>query len=288
MRIHHLNCVSLCPLGGSLMDGRSVGHVRGHLVCHCLLIETSEGLVLVDTGFGLRDVADPSRLSEFFRFQLAPDLKEEDTAIRQIERLGLDPRDVRHIVLTHLDFDHAGGLDDFPRARIHLLAAEREAAFARRTWLDQQRFRPRQWPEAAAWETYRIADGERWYGFEAVRELRGLPPEILLVPLVGHTLGHCGVAVLAGEQWMLHAGDAYFFHREMARVAPRSTPGLRMYQNMMQVDGRLRKENQVRLRRLHREHPEIRLFCAHDPTEFAREAHRRPSRVHRQEDLHVG
>lgn len=288
MRIHHLNCVSLCPLGGSLMDGRSIGKARGHLVCHCLLIETSEGLVLVDTGFGLRDVADPTRLSEFFRMQLAPDLKEEDTAIRQIARLGLDPKDVRHIVLTHLDFDHAGGLDDFPQARIHLLAPEREAARARRTWLDQQRFRPRQWPEDAAWETYRVTDGERWFGFEAVRELRGLPPEILLVPLIGHTLGHCGVAVRSGDHWMLHAGDAYFFHREMARVAPRSTPGLRLYQTMMQVDGRLRHENQRRLRLLHREHPEIRLFCAHDPTEFARETHRRASPVHPPEELHVG
>jgi glyoxylase-like metal-dependent hydrolase (beta-lactamase superfamily II) len=36
----------------------------------------------------------------------------------QVQRLGFDPRDVRHIVLTHLDFDHAGGLDDFPHATV--------------------------------------------------------------------------------------------------------------------------------------------------------------------------
>jgi glyoxylase-like metal-dependent hydrolase (beta-lactamase superfamily II) len=30
------------------------------------------------------------------------------TAIRQLEQLGFDPRDVEHIVLSHLDFDHAG------------------------------------------------------------------------------------------------------------------------------------------------------------------------------------
>ena len=44
--------------------------------------------------------------------------------MRQIQRLGFDPRDVRDIVLTHLDFDHAGGLCDFPEARVHLLGAE--------------------------------------------------------------------------------------------------------------------------------------------------------------------
>jgi len=40
---------------------------RGLLVCHRLLVETARYLVLVDTGFGLRDVAHPrSRLSWFF------------------------------------------------------------------------------------------------------------------------------------------------------------------------------------------------------------------------------
>lgn len=53
MRIHHLNCVSTCPLGG-------------RLCCHCLLLETQQGLVLVDTGLGPQDVRDPqARLSGF-------------------------------------------------------------------------------------------------------------------------------------------------------------------------------------------------------------------------------
>jgi len=60
-------------------------------------------------------------LSRFFLFLLSPDFREEHTALRQIERLGYHPRDVRHIVLSHLDFDHAGGLDDFPHATVHML-----------------------------------------------------------------------------------------------------------------------------------------------------------------------
>ncbi len=64
MRIHHLNCISTCPLGGRLMDGRSDGILeRGSLTCHCLLVETADSLVLVDTGMGLRDVADPQGLA---------------------------------------------------------------------------------------------------------------------------------------------------------------------------------------------------------------------------------
>src|SRR4051812_2601303 len=209
-RVHHLNCVSSCPLGGALMDGRSRS-LRGRLACHCLLVETGAGLVLVDTGFGLLDVARPrTRLSPFFLALVSPDFREAMTAIRQIERLGFDPKDVRHIVLTHLDFDHAGGLDDFPWASVHMLGREREAALARRTPLEKARYRPQQWSGQARWRTYEPVAGDTWEGFDCVRQLDGLPPEILLVPLIGHTHGHAGVAVHAANGWRLLAGDAYF------------------------------------------------------------------------------
>src|SRR3954469_6631106 len=130
MRIHHLNCISTCPAGGHLMDGRTPSmFTRGHLCCHCMLIETNAGLVLADTGLGLRDCASPrTRLSGFFLALLKPEFREEMTAARQVEQLGFKREDVRHIVLTHLDFDHAGGLDDFPNASVHMMAVERDYA----------------------------------------------------------------------------------------------------------------------------------------------------------------
>ena len=150
MHIHHLNCISTCPAGGRLMDGRTDCILcRGRLTCHCILVESNDGLILVDTGLGARDVAEPrSRLSWFFLSLVSPDFRHEMTAVHQVRTLGFDPGDVRHILLTHLDFDHAGGLDDFPNATVHLLAPEREHAEAQRTWLDRQRFRPQQWSSA--------------------------------------------------------------------------------------------------------------------------------------------
>lgn len=271
MRIHHLNCISSCPLGGHLMDGRTPGVLtRGKLCCHCLAVETNDGLVLIDTGFGLRDVASPrSRLSGFFLALLSPEFREEMTALRQIERLGYRAEDVRHIVLTHLDFDHAGGLDDFPNARVHMMQQERDYALLQKTWMDRQRFRPQQWGTKGNWLVYPGAGGEPWYGFGAVRQLEGLPPDILLVPLPGHTHGHAGVAVRKDNGWLLQAGDAYFYHREMDYERPYCTPGLRMYQVMLEKDRRARLDNQQRLRELRRRHGhEVRVFCAHDPLEY--------------------
>ncbi len=253
------------------MDGQS-DSLRGRLTCHCLLVETNDGLVLVDSGFGTRDVADPaSRLAKLFLVLLEPDLREELTAIRQIERLGFDARDVRHIVLTHLDFDHAGGLDDFPDASVHMLALERDYAALQKTWLDQMRFRPQQWSTSGNWKVYRSGEGEPWFGFDAVRELDGVSPDILLVPLLGHTYGHAGVAVRRDTDWLFLTGDAYFYHREMDPKRPYCTPGLRFYQRMMEKDRHARLWNQGRLRELARTHRgEVEVICSHDLKEFER------------------
>ena len=267
MRIHHLNCGCMCPVGGRLFDGVSRG-LSAHLVCHCLLIETERGLVLVDTGFGLRDMDPPgARLSPFFIAFNRIQFDHRYTAADRIERLGFSRRDVRHIVLTHLDFDHAGGLEDFPEATVHVMRAEREAAEDRRGFIGRNRYRPAQWDDVAAWRHYEPG-GERWFGFEAVRDLPGLPPEILMIPLAGHTPGHAGVAVDTGDGWLLHAGDAYFYRREMD-AQRRCTPGLRFYQTMMETDRPARLRNQSRLRRLANDRrADVRIFCSHDPIEL--------------------
>jgi glyoxylase-like metal-dependent hydrolase (beta-lactamase superfamily II) len=218
----------------------------------------------------LRDVAAPrKRLNPVFLAMMKPELREENTAARQIEALGFDLRDVRHIVLSHLDFDHAGGLDDFPQATVHLLATEVAAAMAQETLLDRMRYRPEQWSTQSAWRTYPLRQGDAWHGFEHVRQLAGLPPEILLVPLAGHTLGHAGVAIELAERTLFYAADAYFFHAEM-RAVPYCTPGLRLYQRMMEKERDERLANQRRLRELVQARADISVFCAHDVNELER------------------
>lgn len=269
MRVHHINCGCMCPVGGPLFDGYSRG-LTATLVCHCLLIETErDGLVLVDTGFGTRDVEEPgSHLSGFFRFLNNIKLDKQATAVARVRSLGFAPQDVRHIVLTHLDFDHAGGLEDFPGAKVHVMQREMDAARTARGFITSRRYRPIQWEAVRDWEFYEPG-GDSWFGFEGAQELRGLPPELVYVPLAGHTAGHAGVAVREDERWLLHAGDAYFYHGEIFRVRHRCPPGLRFYQQMMEVDRRTRLANQRRLRHLHQEHgDEVRIFCAHDAEEL--------------------
>lgn len=279
MKIHHLSCGCMCPMGGRLFDGVSPTLGPATLVCHCLLVETNAGLTLVDTGFGLGDVQNPrERIPAFFRMLNRPKLKEELTARRQVEQLGFRAEDVRHIVLTHLDFDHAGGIGDFPNAQVHVFNDEYVQAQQPGGFIQNRRFRPQQWGAHQAWNRYDV-QGDSWFGFEAVRNLEGLPPEILMVPLVGHTEGHCGVAVKEdGGGWLLLAGDAYFHHEEMARQ-PNPPKGAKLYERMMDTDRKKRLWNQLRLRHLIGTHGrEVTVTCSHDRTEFERLSLRAASR----------
>lgn len=270
MRIHHLDCGPARPFGGALMDGASPGLI-GRLTCHCLAIETARhGVVLVDTGLGLRDMARPyARLPWLNAALLHFRFDADRSMVRHLHRLGLRSGDVRHIVMTHLDFDHAGGLIDFPAATIHLMQTEARAAQRRQGWLGRARWRPAQWGGTARWVTYPERTEGRWFGFDAVIDLAGLPPEILLVPLPGHSPGHAGVAIETPRGWVLHAGDAYFSRAEVHAARPACPPGTAAYEAMMAWDRDLQRANQARLRALVRE-PDgpVAVFCTHDPVEF--------------------
>jgi len=272
MRIHHLSCGSLCPHGGRLLGGEGGLRSAVDVVCHCLLIESGDGLVLVDTGFGSEDARNPAQLGQPFRALLRPRPRLEETAIAQVEALGFAAADVRHVVATHLDVDHAGGLPDFPEAEVHVLAAELAEALRPGLRERARYIGGAHWKHGPRWVEHRSeAGGDRWFGFESVRILPGLDVEVALVPLLGHSRGHTGVAVNAGARWLLHCGDAYFNHGEMA-TPPSCPPGLWIFQRALATDKGARAANAARLRELAATHgDEVALFCAHDRHELARE-----------------
>jgi glyoxylase-like metal-dependent hydrolase (beta-lactamase superfamily II) len=266
----------MCPLLGPLTGGPR-WREPGLMVCHVLVVETErDGLVLVDTGFGSRDCADPRRLSRPFRTVVRPRLDAAQTARAQVAALGHDPRDVRHVVVTHLDIDHAGGLHDFPEATVHVHRDEHAAAMRRSNLVDRERYVPRQWDHGPRWATY-AAEGDAWMGLPAVRALDGLRDDVALVPLVGHSRGHSAVAVRAGDRWILHAGDAMFDRRELEPNgrAGRVPPGLRLFPSLVQHDRRARLASVEVLRTLARR-PDVTVVCSHDPVMLERAAARQP------------
>ncbi len=251
MKVHHLNCGTMHPPGSPT------------IVCHVLLVETDNGLVLVDTGHGTHDCDDPSRVGPT-RFLFRPELEKAETAAHQLEKLGFNRDDVRHIVVTHFDMDHIGGISDFPQAQIHVTTAEVLGAVKEPSFRERVRFRPAQWAHGPKLVEH-DPDGEKWRGFAAAKELAEISPGIVLVSLPGHTRGHACVAVDAGSRWVLHCGDA-FYHPGTIDGGQSQVPGpIRILEPMLAFDRNRVRDNHARLAELYqRREPDLLMVCAHD------------------------
>src|SRR5208283_2462556 len=127
--------------------------------------------------------------------------------------------------------------------------------------------RTKMWAHDPHWRTYG-GGGEPWLDFEAVRGLEDLGEDVLLIPLFGHTHGHCGVAINTPDGWLLHAGDAYFDAREIKLPERRCGAQIALFQLIVTTERANRRHNQDRLRALHADHPEVEVFCAHNPFEY--------------------
>jgi len=264
--VHHLNCATMCPIAGWLIGAKGW---RGLMVCHCLLVETErDGLVLVDSGFGTRDLEGKTHMPRVFKMLVGPQLDAAETALAQVQKLGFKPEDVRHIIVTHLDLDHAGGIADFPHAKLHLHQREHLAATTRPTRKEQQRYLKDHWSHGPKWELY-AEEGDTWRGLPAVTRLRGLDADIGLVPMHGHTRGHSAIVVKSGDRWNVHAGDAYFHHHSVDGSGGKVPSGLATFEKLIQVDGAQRRASAAALRQLRASYDDLDLFCAHDPAEYA-------------------
>ena len=260
MKIHHLNCGTLRPLGGAWIHGANRPWARSRLVTHVLLLELADRLVLVDTGIGLRDV-DGTRgrwHARHLKAVIWAELATDEPAVVQLRARGFDPRDVSDIVLTHLDFDHAGGLADFPDARVHIHGVELDAARRRATIAERARYRPIDWAHGPRWVVHDLLR-ENWMDQPA----KHLFDDIWFVSLPGHTRGHVGVAIARPAGWLLHAGDAVALTRELAGQRGRVMETFQHLVSSVDDPTRLRTR-EVLAEIAHKVH----LIASHDPDVF--------------------
>lgn len=250
MKVHHLNCGTMTSPGAPI-------------VCHVLLIETDNGLVLVDSGYGLADCADPTRIGPS-RYLLRPAFEVDETAAHQVQRLGFARDDVRHIITTHFDIDHIGGISDFPAAAIHATSAEVLGAMRSPTRKERWRFRAVQWAHTPTIVEHEPT-GEKWRGFAAAKDLDSIAPGIVLVSLPGHTRGHTCVAIDAGHRWVLHCGDAFYYEGTLDGQSPVPL-SVRISETLIAFDRNAVRDNHARLAELYaRREPDLLIVSAHDP-----------------------
>ena len=158
---------------------------------NCLLIETPSGRVLVETGIG-------ERLDEKRREMRQV---EGDPILQALRKAGFDPATVDLVAVSHLHFDHAGGLlradasPAFPRARVIAQAREWELALG-----DNPRL-------TASYDQPELRLVHPWAAPDAVDGDREILPGVSVVETGGHSGGHQAILVRGADETVAFLGD---------------------------------------------------------------------------------
>jgi len=170
------------------------------------LIDHEEGPIVVDTGQGTHLLETGRSLQPYVRWEVVFRIEPEEEIGPQLQALGIGPRDVRTVVLTHLHMDHDGGLRHFPNSRI--LVEPRELALAK-GWMGRVRgYLPNRWPEWFDPTPLDLSRG-REGPFPASARITEAD-DVIAVATPGHTANHVSVLAYDGDLPILLAGDASY------------------------------------------------------------------------------
>jgi N-acyl homoserine lactone hydrolase len=180
-------------------------HWTDWLPTYAWLIDHKDGPIVVDTGQGAHLLDHRRSLHPYVRWEVDFQVAPEQEIGPQLRALGVGPRDVKRVVLTHLHMDHDGGLHHFPNSEI--LVAPGELAMAK-GWMGKLRgYLPDRWPswfDPVPLELAPVPIG----GFASSRRLTAAG-DIVAVATPGHTAHHLSVVVY-DDAAILLAGDSSY------------------------------------------------------------------------------
>jgi N-acyl homoserine lactone hydrolase len=181
-----------------------------------LLEHPGAGRLLIDTGFHPSVAAKPQanlgRLSQFTFRNL--EMTSDQAVSAQLRRRGIEPAQIKVVVMTHLHFDHASAVSEYPDSTFVVSAAEWQAAS------DQGQYHgyvKRQFDHGFDWRLldFEGRDAESFSGFARSFDLFG-DGSVRAVYTPGHSLGHMSVVVRTARGEVLVAGDAIYLRKTLA------------------------------------------------------------------------
>jgi glyoxylase-like metal-dependent hydrolase (beta-lactamase superfamily II) len=186
-------------------------HWTGWLPTYAWVIDHPEGVIVVDTGQGAHLLESGKSLHPYIRWEVAFHIERDEEIGPQLRALGIGPRDVRRVVLTHLHIDHDGGLAHFPQTEILVARGELRKASG---WMGRVRgYLPDRWPSWFDPVPLDLA-GEPFGPFADSMRLTKAG-DVIAVATPGHTADHLSVVVRDEGITYFLAGDTSYDERLM-------------------------------------------------------------------------
>ena len=229
--------------------------------CPAFLIRhPSAGAILVDTGLHPSITTDPRENFGNLAARIArPELEAGEDVPAQLRSRGIEPTEIAVVVMTHLHFDHASGISEFPQSTFILSEEEWTAASTdRRPAL--RGYHPPHYDHAF---DYRTVDFDRggvssYATFGRTFDLFG-DGSIRLAYTPGHSAGHQSVIARLSQRDFVIGGDVIYTYRQLDDAPPPPRP----------VDAHQFRRSLQELRLFRREFPHAIITPGHDPSFYA-------------------
>jgi N-acyl homoserine lactone hydrolase len=181
------------------------------LPTYAWVVDHPEGLIVVDTGQATHLVDSARSLHPYMRWEVRFRVEPDEELGPQLRAMGIAPRDVRRVVLTHLHIDHDGGLAHFPHSEILVSGGELRSASG---WMGRMRgYLPNRWP---SWFDPVLLDlAPEPYGPFATSRRLTAAGDVIAVGTPGHTADHFSVLVEDRGITYVLAGDTSYNERLM-------------------------------------------------------------------------
>jgi len=178
------------------------------------LIKHGEDWIAFDTGINVKACKDPvGHLGEQRANAFTPEMEPEDEFKVQIEKCGLEPKDIKALVLSHSHFDHAGSVGNFRGTNVPIFIQKAEYAEVKKV------------ADSGQSGICLIGDFECFHelAFEVIDGVYDLFSDrsVILFPTPGHTVGHQSLYVRTddGHAFILPA-DALYTNENMEQMIP--------------------------------------------------------------------
>jgi len=213
---------------GLFVQGAGMKSVQFPIVS--VLIERDDDLVLFDTGIGTRidqEMRTPIYWGNLFfhRFVMRTRFDpQRDALVHQLPRLGFKVSDVKKVIISHLHWDHAGGMRDFPDARYIINRKEWDfAAGLTGALLFKNAYIKEQFCCADLDIELINTDARKPFkNFSASYDLFG-DGSMVLVDLPGHSPGLMGMFLtMPSGRRFLFSADTFYFPEGLEQRMPKS------------------------------------------------------------------
>lgn len=228
---------------------------RANALLQCILVQHPRGTILYDSGLGKnidRDFKEGMPWGTGFTFPF----KMTSNARTQMQKSGkVDPESVKIIVMSHLHWDHASGMEDFPNAEIWTTQADYNYAIRKMgVGFSQSMFNNDQ----IKWRFINFLN-KPYENFDHSLDMFG-DGSVVLVPLPGHTPSLIGMFIntKSGKRF-LFINDASLFSDDLKIPAKAWMEKLFVDDDKKQTEATIAK-----IYRLMKQYPDLVIISSHD------------------------